>query len=197
MKKFPSDISNEQIKDLPLIYFPGHIHVIDSAEKVGFAYQRLKNAQILGFDTETRPAFRKGQSYSLSLVQLATEKDCFLFRINMISFPQELREILENEKIIKVGFDLSSDFHQLRRKVKDITPKGFVDLQKYAKEFGLKNMSLKKLTAILLGHRLSKRQRLSNWEQRRLTEGQLVYAATDAWVTLILYKKLRDLSGKA
>ncbi len=191
MKKFPSEISKEQIKQLPLIHFPGQIHIIDKPDKIDFAYKRLKQADILGFDTETRPSFRKGQSYSLSLVQLATGEESFLFRINMISFPDELRDILEDERIIKIGFDLSSDFHQLRRVVKDIQPRGFVDLQKYAREFGLKNMSLKKLTAILLGHRLSKRQRLSNWEQKHLTEGQMVYAATDAWVTLRLYQELK------
>ncbi len=193
MKKFVPDISNEQINDLPLITFPGRIHVIDSLGKIRKAYEELKKADILGFDTETRPSFRKGRSYSLSLVQLATEEDSYLFRVNLISCADALRDILEDESITKVGFDLNSDFHQLRRVCKNIKPQGFVDLQVYAKQFGLKNMSLKKLTAIVLGQRLSKRQRLSNWEQNPLTEGQQIYASTDAWVTLLLYKRLKEI----
>ncbi len=193
MDRFSGDISKEQINHLPLISFPGQIYVVDYREKVKFAYERLKQADILGFDTETRPSFRRGQSYPLSLVQLSTENECFLFRINLISFPARLRDILEDENIIKVGFDLSSDFHQLRSMVKDIEPRGFVDLQKYAKEFGLKNISLRKLSAIVLGHRISKRQRLSNWEQEPLTEKQRVYAATDAWITLKLYQQLKEI----
>ncbi len=192
MKKFPVDISKEQIKELPLIHFPGKIYVIDRDEQLGFAYDVLSQADELGFDTETRPSFKRGRSYPLSLVQLATEDKCFLFRINKLSFPDGLMQLFENPDITKVGFDLNSDFHQIRR-LASVDFQGFVDLQKYAKEFGLKDMSLKKLTAIVLGKRLSKRQRLSNWAQDNLTEGQKVYAATDAWVTLMIYKELRAI----
>ncbi len=185
----PKDISNEQIKQLPVIQFPGHIYVIDRTEQVKQAVDFLSRQQILGFDTETRPSFKRGKSYNVSLIQLATENESFLFRLNKISFPDELKALLESEQVKKVGFDLNSDFHQLRKLI-PIKPAGFIDLQKVAKEYGYKNMSLRKLTALLLGKRLSKRQRLSNWNSDQLTESQLVYAATDAWVTLVLYKKL-------
>ncbi len=194
MKKFPVDISNEQIKELPLIHFPGQIYVIDREDQVGFACDILSQAECLGFDTETRPSFKRGRSYPLSLVQLATEDKCFLFRINKLSFPDALSQLLENPDVTKIGFDLSSDFHQIRRLV-NIDFQGFVDLQKYAAQWGLKNMSLKKLAAIVLGGRLSKRQRLSNWAQDNLTEGQKVYAATDAWVTLMIYKKMKSMEN--
>jgi len=183
------DISNEQIKQLPVIQFPGKIYVIDKPQMADQALDFLETKEILGFDTETRPSFKRGKSYNVSLIQLATEDECFLFRLNKISLPDRLKQLLENERITKVGFDLNSDFHQLR-KLGPIDPKGFVDLQKLAKQSGYKDVSLRKLTALLLGKRLSKRQRLSNWNSDRLTESQLVYAATDAWVTLILYKKL-------
>ncbi len=186
------EISNEQIKQLPVIQFEGKIHVIDEISQVGQATDFLFSQDLLGFDTETRPSFKRGKSYKMSLIQLATEQECFLFRLNKIGFPQQLKDLLESPAVTKIGFDLNSDFHQLRR-LTSIQPQGFEDLQKLAKEMGYKDISLRKLTALLLGKRLSKRQRLSNWNSDQLTESQLIYAATDAWVTLILYKKLMGL----
>ena len=186
------EISNEQIKQLPVIQFEGKIYVIDEISQVGQATDFLFSQDLLGFDTETRPSFKRGKSYKMSLIQLATEQECFLFRLNKIGFPQQLKDLLESSAVTKIGFDLNSDFHQLRR-LTSIQPQGFEDLQKLAKEMGYKDISLRKLTALLLGKRLSKRQRLSNWNSDQLTESQLIYAATDAWVTLILYKKLMGL----
>jgi ribonuclease D len=183
------DISDEQIKQLPVIQFPGFIHVIDSPSQVKDAVNFLSRQQYLGFDTETRPSFKRGQSYKVSLIQLATENECYLFRLNLIDFPEELKQLLENPEVKKVGFDLGSDFHQLF-KLSSFKPQGFIDLQKEVKALGIKQVSLRKLTAMVLGKRLSKRQRLSNWNLQQLTEAQKVYAATDAWVTLMLYKKL-------
>ncbi len=190
MENFSKDISKEQIKQLPLIQFPGKIYLIEQIEQVSWAVNFLKKQSVLGFDTETRPSFKRGQSYKLSLVQLATDDQCFLFRINKLSFVDELKELFEQENVTKVGFDLNSDFHQLR-KVAKIDFHGFVDLQKIAKQLGFKDVSLRKLTALVMSKRLSKRQRLSNWEAEPLTDAQKVYAATDAWVTLQLYKILK------
>ncbi len=181
------DISKEEIKQLPVIQFGGQIHVIDQPWEVKDAVEFLSDQDFIGFDTETRPSFQKGVSYKVSLVQLATEEEVFLFRLNYLGFPEELKQLFEDDEVVKVGFDLNSDFSQLR-KVVQFEPQGFVDLQKIAREHGFKNVSLRKLTALLLGRRLSKRQRLSNWDNEQLTEGQIVYAATDAWVTLILFK---------
>jgi len=193
MKKFSPDITKGEINNLPLIQFEGKIHLIDNEDKVVSACEHLRQNDILGFDTETRPSFKKGKSFFLSLMQFSTQEECYLFRINKLGIPKELRQLLEDERVKKVGFDLNSDFHQIRKRVSDINLKNFVDLKNLAKEIGIKDVSLRKLTAIVLGHRLSKRQRLSNWEQDELKQSQKVYAATDAWITLILYKKLIEI----
>ena len=192
MELINKDITNDQIKQLPAVQFTGNIYVIDKLEQVDWAVDFLMKQEILGFDTETRPSFKQGKSYNISLLQLATENEAFLFRLNYISFPDQLKNLIETEKPKKVGFDLNSDFHQLR-KIILFEPRGFIDLQKVAKELGLKNVSLRKLTALVLGKRLSKRQRLSNWDSDQLSEAQIIYAATDAWITLVLYKKLINM----
>ncbi len=192
MKFYSENITNEQIKQLPILQFSGEINVIDMVGQVRDAVDYLSAQEILGFDTETRPSFRKGVSYNVSLLQLATEEECFLFRLNEIGFPDELKALLEDTYVQKIGFDVPSDMRQLH-KISDFTPGGFIDLQKIMKEKGYGTVSLRRLTAMVLGRRLSKRQRLSNWNSTFLSDAQRIYAATDAWVTLILYKKIMNL----
>jgi len=144
----------------------------------------------LGFDTETKPSFKKGKLNSTALIQLATSDKAFLFRLNKIGFPDELAEILANDNVIKVGVALRDDLKDLK-KINSFEPSGFIDLQDTAKELNIKNISLKKLTAIILNFRISKSQRVSNWEQEILSPGQLKYAATDAWVCYELYQAIQ------
>ena len=192
---FERSITDEKIKELPLERFPGEIIIIDRPEDVDPAINYLRQFDTIGFDTETKPSFRKGKHNNLSLIQLSTEDKAFLFRVNKIGFPDSLVSLLSDENIKKVGADVNSDLSQMRR-LRQFKPQGFIDLQKYAKNFGIESLSLKKLAAIVLGIRISKRQRLSNWENPQLSEGQALYAATDAWVSLMIYKKMKEEEEK-
>jgi len=187
--KFASTISKEEIRELPLIVFEGNIHIIDTLEEINEAIARLNKETLLGFDTETRPVFRKGIKHKIALVQLSTDTDAYLFRIHKIGLPQGLISIFENPEILKIGADNNIDI----RGLKHITPfnsKGFKDIQTIAKANAIENLSLRKLTAIVLKKRLSKRQQLSNWENDELSQGQLHYAATDAYVCIKIYNAL-------
>lgn len=187
---FRPTISKEEIATLPPLAFGGEIVVVDTPAKAAEACTTLSKQQILGFDTESRPAFQKGVVNKIALLQLSTDKLCFLFRLSKIPLDKSILKILESKKIVKVGLALSSDFHELATLHK-LRPKGFVDLQKIAPECGIVDQSLLKMAAITLSGRLSKAQRLSNWEAVQLTDAQKLYAATDAWVCLEIYKKLK------
>jgi len=187
--KFASTISKEEIRELPLIVFEGNIHIIDTNEKINEAVTKLNKETLLGFDTETRPVFRKGIKHKIALVQLSTETDAYLFRIHKTGLSQALISIFENPEIIKIGADINLDIKGLKY-IKPFNPKEFKDIQTIAKAHGIENLSLRKLTAIVLQKRLSKRQQLSNWEKNELSPGQLHYAATDAYVCIKIYKAL-------
>lgn len=185
-------ISPEEIEKLEYASFPGKIKVIDS---VGLDFLKavtyLKKQKIIGFDTESRPCFSPGQPhYGVSLLQLSGKDKAFLFRIKLMGgIPKSLRAILSNEGIIKVGAAVNDDVRGLERH-HEFTPKAFVDLQKIVWEYGIKDKSVKKMAAIILGIRISKTQQLSNWEADTLSEAQQAYAATDAWVCREMYMKL-------
>jgi ribonuclease D len=149
----------------------------------------IQNINIFGFDTETRPSFKKGRLNKTALVQLATSDIAFLFRINLTGIPDLLVEILENSDIIKVGVALRHDLISLQ-KIRSFSPCGFIDLQQYVEQFGIRDKGLRKLTANILGLRLVKGQQTSNWESKTLIQTQLEYAATDAWVCYEMYIKL-------
>jgi len=190
--KFQSTISKEEIRKLPLIVFQGSTHIIDTPEKVTEAIEKLNNEKLVGFDTETKPVFKKGITHKIALVQLSTETDAYLFRINKIGFPQSLISLFENENILKIGADINLDLRGLK-KIKPFTPAGFIDIQIIAQTAAnITDLSLRKLTAIILKRRLSKRQQLSNWEKEELTLGQQHYAATDACTCLRMYKILNQ-----
>lgn len=160
--------------------------MIDSSEGLEEAISHLNKARIIGFDTETRPSFRKGLSFSVSLLQLASPERCFLFRLKTLGLPHSLKEILENPDRPKVGVSLRDDFHSLER-ICDFHPEGFIDLQQYVKKFGIADNSLSRIYAILFGQRISKGQRLSNWEAEKLSPAQINYAAFDAISCIRIY----------
>ncbi len=188
---FPASISKEEIRKLPLIIFQGTTHVIDTPEKVNDAILQLNKEKQLGFDTETKPVFKKGIYHKIALVQVASETDAYLFRINKIGFPSQLIDLFENSRISKIGADINLDIRGLN-KISPFSPAGFIDIQTIAKAAGIENLSLRKLTAIVLNKRLSKRQQLSNWEKEKLSSGQQHYAATDACVCLQIFNVLNQ-----
>lgn len=195
INSFPSNITPEVISQLPRKQFDGRIIVADNSTSFQSVLKLLDNFEILGFDTETKPAFKKGQSHKVAMLQLGSIDTCFIFRLNKIGLPDELVNILSNKHITKVGLALRDDFNALS-KLKHLTPAGFIDLQKYTESFGIQDKSLKKLAAIILGIRISKSQQTSNWESPVLTSSQLDYAATDAWICLEIYKHLKEIELK-
>jgi ribonuclease D len=186
---YSANITSEEIAACELSWFKGEIVVVEDIETFKSVLPRLKNSKLLGFDTETRPMFVKGKRNKVSLIQLSTNNLAVLIRINKIGVPDELVNLLSDPSVIKSGVALRDDLCFLSR-VRKFTPAGFVDLQSFVKQFGIESSGLKKLTAIVLGFRISKGQQTTNWEADSLTEAQQVYAATDAWVCFEIYNKL-------
>lgn len=184
-------ISKETVSQLPVVTFGGGITVVDTCEKARMALRELTRARIVGFDTETKPSFHKGRAHKVALLQLSTENHCYLFRLNILGLSEGVRAFLEDPSVVKVGLSVHDDFNSLRRLSPDLDPQGFVELQDYVKYFNINDISLQKIYAIVFGQRISKNQRLTNWEAPRLTEPQQSYAATDAWACLELYNHLR------
>ena len=190
---YRENISAEELKDYDLSWFTGKIVLVDSQEIFNGVIIKLVNQKVLGFDTETRPSFRKGRKNKVSLIQLSSGNIAFLFRINKIGIPDQLADILADPGIVKAGVAIHDDLRFLKS-IRKFEPDGFVDLQKFVKEFGISSSGLKKLAAIILGFRISKRQQVTDWEATELTEAQQIYAATDAWVCYEIYRKL--VNGK-
>lgn len=184
-------VSPEEIGALELASFPGTIEVIDTdGEAFHRALRYLKRQRVLGFDTETRPTFTPEQhANGTALLQLSGSGKAFLFRLQTLGLPRPLASILANPSIIKVGAATLDDVRGLQKLTK-FSPKGFVDLQNIVWEYGIRDKSVKKMTAIILGVKISKAQQLSNWEAEHLSESQQRYAATDAWVCREMYLKL-------
>ena len=176
-------------QSLQPILFPGKIHLIEHDRQMASIVDQLGSAQQLGFDTETRPSFKKGQVYRVALLQLSTETDAFLFRLHRLTQFQALVQIFENRAVPKVGVAIRDDIKQLL-KVFQFKPENFIELQDVAKAKGLQNFGLKGMTEEVLNAGLSKGPKLTNWEAQELTEQQLKYAATDAWIGLKLFQKL-------
>ncbi len=185
-------ISPEEIEKYELAAFPGEIQVIDS-EDAAFrsAISFLRRQKVLGFDTETRPVFSPDQPrHSVALLQLSGPGKAFLFRVQKLGLPQSLREILSRDDILKIGAAVGDDVRGLQR-LHDFEAGGFVDLQKMVWQYGIRDKSVKKMSAIILRVRISKTQQLSNWEAEVLSEPQCRYAATDAWVCREMYFRLK------
>ncbi len=182
-------ITKEEISTLEIEEFQGQIVLIDTVEEAEEAVIYLSSFPRLGFDTETRPAYKKGSLYGVALIQISTDEVCFLFRSNIIGFPDCLVDLLSNPKIQKIGLSLRDDFLSMSRRQK-FTPQGFVDLQTVVPQYDIKDLSLQKVYALLFEKKISKSQRLTNWESEELTEAQQKYAALDAWACLKVYEKL-------
>jgi ribonuclease D len=185
-------ISSEEVNALPIRAYEGKIVLIDSKEDVTQAVTKIEKYSVVGFDTESRPAFKKGESYPISLLQFATPQEVYLFRVNMFGMDEGVIKLLSNPKLIKLGIALHDDKKDLR-KLGVLNPVGFQDIHSYIKDKGVINTGLRKLAAMILGFRISKSQQTSNWENEVLTERQQVYAATDAWVCLKIYERLKEL----
>ena len=185
-------ISKEDVALLEKDFFEGRIIVIQSNEEAKKAVAYLSEFKVVGIDTESKPSFKKGRQNKIALLQISTDECCFLFRLNIMGFSPELAAFLENQNITKVGLSLKDDFMMLRG-ISAFTPKGFVDIQSIIDNYGIGEKSLQKIYAILFGKKISKSQRLSNWEADVLTDAQKRYASTDAWATLKIYEKLLSL----
>ena len=183
------NINKEEIDRLPLFVFTGEVIVIEDPEHAAQAARFLRENSFVGFDTETRPAFHKGERYKVGLLQLATRDQVYLVRLNKCGFGKELRDLLSDPVVVKIGVGIRDDLRNLR-KSGEFTPASFVDMQEYAARFGIEDKSFSKLMAIIFGVRISKKQRVSNWEALVLTEAQIRYAATDAWGALKMYERL-------
>ncbi|MBT5953778.1 3'-5' exonuclease domain-containing protein 2 [bacterium] len=182
-------IQKEDINKLPLYSFNGSITLIESKKDALKAIKELKKEPILGFDTETRPSFRKGESHPVSLLQFATKTNAYLFRLNKFPFKYELASILEDENIVKTGVAIRDDIKALE-KLYPFTANSFIDLADVAKEKNITCFGLRALTAIFLKKRLSKTAKTSNWAQPTLTPAQISYAACDAVVSFRIYQEL-------
>ena len=185
----PKQISKEDINSLPIGRWEGPSHLVRTIEEVRGAVKSLSQVSLLGFDTETRPAFRKGQKFPPSLLQLATGDEVFLFQLQHTGLPESLVTILCNPAIIKVGVALDFDLLSLQA-LQPFQPRGFTDLAKIARHKGIKNQGLRGLAAVVCGIRISKSARTTNWANNDLTLQQIQYAATDAWVGREIYRRL-------
>jgi ribonuclease D len=188
---FRSTITDEEIKELNPLQFEGQIHIITRNDQIPAAVSILSKNKCIGFDTETKPSFKKNQMNKVSLLQLSTETEAFLFRLHHLSVFEQLFSLLSNPKIAKIGVAVNGDLKDLIE-LKKFKVSNFIELQSYVKNFKIENISLKKMSAIVLNGKVSKRQQRSNWEASTLKESQLRYAATDAWASLMIYKKLKS-----
>lgn len=189
----PVKITKEEISTLPIEEYTGRIVVVDHPADVKPAVEALSASRCVGFDTETRPNFRKDQHHKVSLMQVATEEMCYLFRLNRLGgIPDPLVDFLSDTHVTKIGLSLTDDFHMLRERVKTLRPAGFIELQKLMPAYGIEEAGLQKIYAILFRKKISKRARLTNWEADVLTPAQQKYAALDAWACLRIYQFLQS-----
>ena len=192
MKKIYDKFDKSIINSLPLVTFPGKIIVVLNEYEAERAVEYLLSCDVLGVDTETRPAFRKGNNHKVALLQVATRKECFLFRLNHLGLPKSLLRLLSNKHVPMVGLSWHDDLMSLHRR-EQFEPGWFIDIQDIIGNLGIVDKSLQKLYANLFGEKISKRQRLTNWEADVLTERQKEYAAIDAWACIKLYDEIMNL----
>jgi len=185
-------INKEDLKEMPKALFPGRIFVIQTEGEAEKAIKYLASQTVVGIDSETRPSFTKGQSHKVALLQISSDECCFLFRLNHTGLTDPIIGLLEDSTIIKVGLSLRDDFSMLRKRA-PFKQQSCIELQEYVNQFGIQDKSLQKIYAILFGEKISKSQRLSNWETDILTDAQKLYAATDAWSCLKIYNFLEEL----
>ncbi len=186
---YRENISNEEVNALPVGAFGGPIVIVDTSEAITQACEYLSSQEFIGFDTETRPSFTKGVSNKVSLLQLSSGEKAFLFRLNKIALERPILRLLESRTTIKIGAAIRDDIRGLQQ-LRQFNARGFIDLQSLVGKYGIAELSVRKMAAITLGVKISKAQRLSNWEAASLTPAQQIYAATDAWISREIYLKL-------
>ena len=192
-KGFPNFISKETVNRLPLIRYKGEIRLVDNESALEKAVQSLACEKVLGFDTETRPTFRRGQSYPLALLQLAGAKVVYLFQLNFLDSLDHLIPLLSDPGIIKAGVAIHDDIRKLCE-ITEFKPAGFLELSSISQKLDIVNTGLRSLSAIYLNTRVSKGAQVTNWNRRQLNKAQINYAATDAWVSLKLYQRFGELN---
>lgn len=183
---FATNITNEELAELPVCAFGGRIVVVDNETEAEEACRDLLSYGVIGFDTETRPTFRPGALNKVALLQLSTPGTCYLFRLCKMALAKPVIKVLESENTVKVGADVKNDIKALQE-LRRFKAKGFADLQSMVCEWGIADKSVRKMAGIIMGARVSKAQRLSNWEATSMTPAQQLYAATDAWVCERMY----------
>jgi ribonuclease D len=183
-------ITKDEINALPLFRFEGKAVIAADEQQIAHAINEIEAHHTVGFDTETKPMFLKGQFHHVALVQVATPEKVYLLRIHQAGITNALARFLSNENILKIGIALEDDLIALNKRRK-FTPRSFHDLNKIAPQLGIENVGARNLSGLLLGFRISKSQQISNWENPVLTEQQVRYAATDAWICLEIFNKLK------
>ena len=192
MLTFRESITKEEINNLPVLeYKDKKLVLVDTLNKLKSAIEVLKNEEVVGFDTETKPSFEKGKTNKVALLQLSTADTCYLIRLNLLGMQNSIMDILSSEKPLKVGLSLRDDYKMLNRR-RSFKPAGFLDLQSVIGKFGIKDLSLQKIYAIIFNKKISKSQRLTNWQAPNLTLPQQTYAAVDAWACMDIYNVIKD-----
>ena len=189
-------ITKEEINALPLVAYEGPVTLVADDRQLKEALPHLRKEKVLGFDTESRPSFRKGQNFPVSLLQLGGEETIWLFQVGKFSNLRPLWKILANPGILKCGVAIQDDIKKLRDLL-DFQPAGFVEIADLTQQAGILNTGLRSLAGLLLNMRISKRAQVSNWARSQLTEAQIQYASTDAWVSRRLYLHMMDLRERA
>ena len=187
-EEFLYEIDKEAINEYPLLSFTGKIRLIETYHDLHHL-EKIKSGMIIGFDSESRPSFNKGEHYPISLIQLATETEAFLIRINKINYPPELTHILANPSITKIGLGLKGELRDIE-KYSSSKCVSFIDLETIARKLRFKQRGVRALAGFFFKGRISKKAQKSNWEKFNLSESQILYAATDAWVVLKIYREM-------
>ncbi|ERK39729.1 3'-5' exonuclease [Segatella baroniae F0067] len=187
-----SRFDKKLIPDLPQVLFPGRIISVITESEADKAVAYLLSCDILGVDTETKPTFRKGQNHRVSLLQVASKDTCFLFRLNKTGITDSIKKLLENKQVPMIGLSWHDDLLSLHKR-REFTPGYFIDLQDIVGKLGIKDLSLQKIYANIFHKKISKRQRLTNWDADILNDKQKEYAATDAWTCINLYEEIKRL----
>lgn len=187
---FVHRIEKEEVNTMPIVAFTGKVVIVNTIEGCHQAMEYLNAQTMVGVDTETRPSFVRGVHYPTALVQIATEERCYLFQLGVIGMPQELADFFANENICKVGLAFKEDISGLK-KLRNFNAKNCIDVQQKVGQYGILDLGLQKIYAIIFGQKISKAQQLTNWANLNLTEDQARYASTDAWATLRIWQELR------
>lgn len=190
----PLEITKQEVNELPLERYSGDLVVVNSEQELQVACESLQGESILGFDTETRPSFKKGQNYPTALLQLCGASRVYLFQLLQIEDLSPVIRILADPAVLKVGVAINDDIRKLQE-TQAFEPAGFVEISDYTQRMGIVHTGLRNLTAILLGVRISKNAQVSNWARKDLTEAQLIYAATDAWISRRLFTHLEAIGA--